>query len=92
MTTPSPLALHELVVRRLVIHLDLPPGSRVDPDRPFTDLGLDSTGVHALVGDLEDELGVPVPPEAVFDHPTVRDLADHLHDLLGREADPVSVP
>ena len=91
MMIPDSLALRDLVERRLVGHLDLPPGTPVDRDRPFTDLGLDSTGVHALVGDLEDELGVPVPPETVFDHPTVRELADHLHDLLGRDSDSVSV-
>ncbi len=91
MTTPSAMALRDLVERRLVIHLELPPGSPVDHELPFTDLGLDSTGVHALVADLEDELGVPVPPETVFDHPTVHALADHLRDLLGRDADPVPV-
>lgn len=87
---PSEIEIRALVERQLITHLELPADTRLDPDRAFTDLGLDSTGVHALVGDLEDELGVPVAPETLFDHPTVRDLSAHLRTVLSDQAPPPS--
>ncbi|WP_372491823.1 SDR family NAD(P)-dependent oxidoreductase [Nocardiopsis dassonvillei] len=62
--------------------------SRIDPDSPFTALGLDSlTGVE-LRNRLSGATGVRVPATAVFDHPTPRALASLLLERLFPEASP----
>lgn len=48
------------------------------PQRPFNELGLDSLEGVTLAAELEEELGRPVDPGLLFDHPTPRDLARHL--------------
>ena len=41
-------------------------------------LGVDSAAILVLVADLSAELGAPVKPVQVLDHPTIEDLAAHL--------------
>ncbi len=53
----------ETVLRR---HLKyLAPDAALDPDAPLNKLGLDSMKAVDLVFDLEDELGVALPDEAM---------------------------
>ncbi|WLW50153.1 type I polyketide synthase [Streptomyces sp. YU58] len=54
------------------------PVDRIDIDRPFRDHGLSSRQLVALSGRLAQHLGTPLAPAVVFEHPTVRRLADHL--------------
>ena len=53
-------------------------GSAVDADAPLMDSGLDSLGAVELSNLLQAAVGeeVPLPSTLVFDHPTVRQLAD----------------
>ena len=80
-TATTERAIRTAVCRSLCDHLDLPETAAVDIDASFTDLGLDSTGVFGVCGDLEAALGAPVPPEKLFDFPSVRKLAHHLVDV-----------
>jgi acyl transferase domain-containing protein/NADPH:quinone reductase-like Zn-dependent oxidoreductase/acyl carrier protein len=57
----------------------------VDPDRPFSDHGLDSLGNLELRTRIETETGIRVTPKAVATHNTVRALADHLSEMLSDE-------
>jgi acyl carrier protein len=53
----------ETVLRRHLTYL--PPDTPLDPDASLKALGLDSMRAVDLVFDLEDELGVALPDEAM---------------------------
>jgi acyl carrier protein len=55
--------------------------ARLDPDAPFARYGLNSLDAVTLVMDLEDELGVELPPTLLWDHPTINKCAAHLATL-----------
>lgn len=50
----------------------------VSTTAPFTDLGLSSAQLARLTAQLEDALGVEIPLVALYDHPNVEQLVDHL--------------
>ena len=54
--------------------LRIPPED-VDNDAPFSSLGLDSLAAAELTSEVEDLLGVTIPPAAVHEYPTVAALA-----------------
>ncbi|HKC11395.1 MAG TPA: SDR family NAD(P)-dependent oxidoreductase [Vicinamibacteria bacterium] len=83
--------LREMVARVL----KLPP-ARVDVNKPFRALGLDSLMALELRNRLEADLGLKLSATLVFNHPTVAALAPHLAECMGipleaPEATPVAV-
>lgn len=54
-------------------------GFTVDTD--FSELGLDSVYALTLCGDIEDEYGIEVDPEIMWDFNTIRALATELDAL-----------
>ncbi|MDR7303682.1 acyl transferase domain-containing protein [Haloactinomyces albus] len=64
--------------RELVGVLDSADLADLDPDTGLFDLGLTSAMVVDLRARLERELGRQLPTTVVFDHPTIRKLAEHL--------------
>ncbi|MBL8558072.1 MAG: acyl carrier protein [Hyphomonadaceae bacterium] len=52
--------------------------STLDDDRDFDAYGLPSLEAVELAGELEDFLGREIDAEAIFDHPSVAQLARHL--------------
>jgi len=47
----------------------------------FDELGLDSSSAVAMVGDLEDWLGVEIDPTLPYDFPTIETLCAQLAEL-----------
>ncbi|MFE9650126.1 acyl carrier protein [Streptomyces sp. NPDC006365] len=80
MDKPGSMSLEELenwlveCVGEYVPDLDEP----VDPGQQLGEYGLDSIAVVAFTADVEDRLGIQVNPTAVWDHPTVAQLAKYL--------------
>jgi amino acid adenylation domain-containing protein len=64
----------------------------IDPGENFLDLGGDSMTATAVVAQIRARLGVDPPLRLVFDHPTVRELADALTDAYGDQLDLASAP
>ncbi|MEU5207559.1 type I polyketide synthase [Kribbella sp. NPDC020789] len=85
-------ALRELVQARATLVLGRSADRAVHVDRPFKDVGFDSLTAVELRNGLNDETGLRLPPSLVFDHPTPRHLADHLHDELFAGLEPGTGP
>ncbi|WP_173034405.1 beta-ketoacyl synthase N-terminal-like domain-containing protein [Phytohabitans flavus] len=64
----------------------------LDPDRGFYDLGLDSTGLLAIVAQIERRTGVELYPTLLFEQPTVRELAAYLRAELPQAAAALAGP
>ena len=54
------------------------PVESVDPDADFDRLGIDSSLAVALLAELEERYGVDVPPEALFENPTINAVAEQV--------------
>lgn len=50
-------------------------------DTEFTEIGIDSVYALTLCGDIEDQYGLELDPEIMWDYPTIRDLSTHLREL-----------
>ena len=54
------------------------PAQSIDPSRPFTVLGVDSTEAVVISGELQEWLGRRVAPTIAWDHPSIDAVAKHL--------------
>ncbi|MFF8644327.1 acyl carrier protein [Streptomyces sp. NPDC015345] len=85
MTTEATITQRDiaaLVQASIAGELGLAPKEGVDRHAAFVDLGLDSAALIGLAGTVTEELGVEVPTEWFFDHPTVDSLAAFLARTL----------
>ncbi|MFF8098066.1 type I polyketide synthase [Streptomyces sp. NPDC016675] len=82
------------LVRTVVATVLGHPGPRaVDPDRVFTELGIDSLTALRVRDGLAGATGLRLPATLVFDHPTARVAATELLSLLGAaEPAPTQAP
>jgi acyl carrier protein len=54
------------------------PADEIDPTKSLLDYSLSSVTATMLVGDLEDWLGLTLPPTLVWDYPSIDVLVDYL--------------
>jgi acyl carrier protein len=69
--------------------LGIDPSQGIAPGRSLRDLGLDSLQALELRLAIATKLARPLPATLLFDHPTLRALADHLLRELGYANAPV---
>ncbi|MDG4785103.1 SDR family NAD(P)-dependent oxidoreductase [Micromonospora sp. WMMD1102] len=79
-------ALADLVATQVASALALSSASEVKPNRTFREAGFDSLTSVELRNRLSGALGTKLAATVVFDHPTPRQLAEHLHELLAATA------
>nr|WP_281250066.1 type I polyketide synthase [Streptomyces monashensis] len=71
-------AVLEIVRGHVASVLGHPSGDAVEPERPFTDLGIDSLSAVELRNGMNRVTGLRLPSTLVFDHPNCRALAGFL--------------
>jgi len=62
------------------------PGEHVDPNADFDRIGIDSFLAVALLAELEERYEVDLPPEALFENPTINAVAEHVYDQMQSRA------
>ena len=85
-------ALDALINAEIARCLGMPGAHRVDDQRGFFDLGLDSLMAVELHQRLEQLLEQPLSTTIAFDHPNVREPAEYLHGLLWPPEAPDAAP
>ncbi|MEU8547520.1 acyltransferase domain-containing protein [Streptomyces roseoverticillatus] len=88
---PEELAarVHDEITGRLAREMKMPAGE-LDPERPLTDLGLDSVMSMRVCAQLEKLLGVRLPVTVLWNYPTAKGLAGHVTSLLAPSSEPVA--
>ena len=66
----------------LAAQFDVDPGKITRSTDIMNDLGADSLDLVELIMTLEDEYGVSVTDESVYEHKTVGEIADFIESLL----------
>ncbi|WP_416071858.1 type I polyketide synthase, partial [Streptomyces sp. ID05-04B] len=78
----------EIVRGHVASVLGYPSADAVEPERPFTDLGIDSLSAVELRNGMNRVTGLRLPSTLVFDHPHCRALADFLLSQVADDTAP----
>jgi acyl carrier protein len=78
-------SIAEWLVQWIAKELGLP-AEVIEPDKSLLDYSLSSVTAMMLVGDLEEWLGLTLPPTLVWDYPSIAAIADYLTEQLGTQA------
>lgn len=72
--------IRDFLVQRISEILDVEKDT-IDQDANYKKLGLDSMTLISIAGEIEKYYSVKVEPEALYDHPSISTLAEHLESL-----------
>lgn len=75
-------AVRDWMVAYISSVIDVPQDPFPDGDR-FDQYGLDSVEITIMCGMMEEQFGIEVNPNEVFDHPNVAALSAHIADRIG---------
>lgn len=73
------------LVDKLAVRLDVPPET-IDVEKYFDEFDLDSTEALILAGELENWLGFELEATALWYHPTIAALSEHIAEENARHA------
>jgi acyl carrier protein len=82
---PSKDAITEWLARWIANGLSVPPGE-IETDKSLLNYSLSSVTAMMLVGDLEEWLGLTLPPTLVWDFPSIDAIVDYLVEQKGSAA------
>ena len=74
--------VYERIVESLAEQLEIDPETITKETDVMTDLGADSLDLVELIMTLEDEYGVSIVDESIYEHRTVGSIADFIETLL----------
>ncbi|MEV6581918.1 acyl carrier protein [Streptomyces sp. NPDC051582] len=83
MQTVTALEAQAWLVEKLAVRLGVEPAD-IDVDRYFDEFDLDSTEALILAGELEKWLGFELEATALWYHPTVAALSEHIAEESAR--------
>jgi acyl carrier protein len=83
---PSKPAIQDWLKRWIAAALSVP-AEEIETFNSLLDYSLSSVTATMLVGDLEDWLGLTLPPTLVWDYPSIDALAEHLSCAVANEAE-----
>lgn len=70
---------------RMAVYLQRTP-EEIDTALPLTEFGLDSLTALAVATDIEDEFSLELPPELIWNNPSIDALSAVLGGLLQKKA------
>ncbi|HWU89704.1 MAG TPA: beta-ketoacyl synthase N-terminal-like domain-containing protein, partial [Kofleriaceae bacterium] len=77
---PPASDVRALLIKALSEASGLAPAA-IDPEQPFTQLGIDSMAAVRIAGELERTLGHELPTTLLWDYPNINRLARHLASI-----------
>ena len=77
--------IFDKIVEALAEQLEVNPGEITRETDVISDLGADSLDLVELIMTLEDEYGVSVVDESVYEHRTVGGIADFIESLISKQ-------
>lgn len=60
---------------------------KIDPVLDLDSLGLDSTVAVAYIMTLEEQIGIELMPELLFEYPSIETLSQHVETLISQPAE-----